>query len=162
MLFPLRRRTVWTVATLLLGMLLSMLTAGWLTWERTLLAESENYLRQLAVRAQGLTQRVDRYRTLPEVLSLDNELRAALQHPLSAGDVNYLNRKLERANGASQASTLTLIDRHGIAVAASNWRSPRNNVGEDYNFRPYVQQALTTGSGHFYGIGTTNTNGNHA
>ncbi|MBB2776461.1 UNVERIFIED_ORG: histidine kinase [Comamonas terrigena] len=155
MLFPLRRRTAWTVATLLLGMLLSMLTAGWLTWERTLLAESENYLRQLAVRAQGLTQRVDRYRTLPEVLSLDNELRAALQHPLSAGDVNYLNRKLERANGASQASTLTLIDRHGIAVAASNWRSPRNNVGEDYNFRPYVQQALTTGSGHFYGIGTT-------
>ena len=155
MLFPLRRRTVWTVATLLLGMLLSMLTAGWLTWERTLLAESENYLRQLAVRAQGLTQRVDRYRTLPEVLSLDNELRAALQHPLSAGDVNYLNRKLERANGASQASTLTLIDRHGIAVAASNWRSPRNNVGEDYNFRPYVQQALTTGSGRFYGIGTT-------
>ena len=57
MLFPLPRRTVWTVATLLLGMLLSMLTAGWLTWERTLLAESENYLRQLAVRAHCLEHR---------------------------------------------------------------------------------------------------------
>ncbi|WP_312567139.1 PAS-domain containing protein [Comamonas sp.] len=151
----LRRRPAWTVVILIAGMLLSMLSVGWLTWRQALLNESEVFQRQLAVRAQALTQRVDRYRTLPEVLSLDPELRAALQRPLTRYDVDYLNRKLERANGASQSSTLTLINLQGIAVAASNWREPRNNVGEDYNYRPYVQDALRSGSGRFYGIGTT-------
>lgn len=136
-------------------MLLSMLIVGWLTWLHALRSQSEVFQRQLEVRAQALTQRVDRYRTLPQVLSLDTELRQALQHPLSAREVDYLNRKLERANGASQSSTLTLIDRHGLAIAASNWREPNNNVGENYSYRPYVQQALASGSGRFYGIGTT-------
>ncbi|VUZ26823.1 Sensor histidine kinase RcsC [uncultured Comamonas sp.] len=136
-------------------MLLSMLIVGWLTWLHALRSQSEVFQRQLEVRAQALTQRVDRYRTLPQVLSLDTELRQALQHPLSAREVDYLNRKLERANGASQSSTLTLIDRHGLAIAASNWRELNNNVGENYSYRPYVQQALASGSGRFYGIGTT-------
>ena len=152
---PFQRRPVWAFIAIFLGMLLSMLGVGWLTWERALLAESEKFQRQLEVRAQGLTQRVDRYRTLPEVMSLDTELRQALQRPLSAADVDYLNRKLERANGASRASTLSLINREGIAIAASNWRAPRNNVGQDYSFRPYVKDALARGSGRFYGIGTT-------
>ena len=155
MFAPFPRRPIWAVAVLLGGMLLSMLVVGLLTWERMLLSESEAFQRQLTVRAQALTQRVDRYRTLPQVLSLDPELRAALQRPLSAADVRYLNQKLERANGASQSSTLTLIDRQGRALAASNWRAPRSNVGEDYSFRPYVQEALAQGSGRFYGIGTT-------
>lgn len=155
MLIQLRRRPIWTIAILLTGTLLSMFCVGWLAWWQALRSESEVFERQLQVRAQALTQRVDRYRTLPEVLSLDTELRQALQQPLSAEQVDYLNRKLERANGASQSSTLTLINHEGIAVAASNWREPRNNVGENYSYRPYVQQALSQGSGKFYGIGTT-------
>ncbi|MGN1055093.1 MAG: PAS-domain containing protein, partial [Comamonas sp.] len=155
MLLPFQRRPVWTFLALLLGMLLSMAVVGWLTWQRSLTVESENFQRQLSVRAQALTQRIDRYRTLPEVLSLDTELRQALQRPLSAQDVDALNRKLERANGASQSSTLTLIDRQGVAIAASNWRDVHSNVGENYSYRPYVQDALSKGSGRFYGIGTT-------
>ncbi|AWK17595.1 hypothetical protein B9W05_00020 [Xanthomonas oryzae pv. oryzae] len=48
-----------------------------------------------------------------------------------------------------------MINRDGVALAASNWRAPRSNVGVDYAFRPYYQQALATGSGSFYGIGMT-------
>ena len=151
----LRRRQLWPFAPLILGMLLSMLVVGWLTWRHALLNESEIFQRQLEVRAQVLTQRVDRFRTLPEVLSLDTELRQALQRPLTSKDVDYLNRKLERANGASRSSTLTLINKQGIAIAASNWHAPQSNVGENYSYRPYVQEALANGSGRFYGIGTT-------
>ena len=152
---PKSRRSLWTFLAIAAGMLISMCSVGWLTWERSLLAESNGFVRQLQLRAQGLTQRVDRFRTLPEVLALDPELRAALQRPLTPLDVAHLNRKLEQANGASQSSTLTLINRQGIAVAASNWRAPRSNVGQDYSYRPYVQEALATGKGRFYGIGTT-------
>ena len=39
-------------------------------------------------------------------------------------------------------------------MAASNWRSATSNVGQDYSFRPYVQQALAQGAA-VYGIGVT-------
>ena len=54
-MFPnLRRRPAWTVVILIAGMLLSMLSVGWLTWRQALLSESEVFQRQLAVRAQAL------------------------------------------------------------------------------------------------------------
>jgi two-component system C4-dicarboxylate transport sensor histidine kinase DctB len=46
---------------------------------------------------------------------------SALNGPLDATTQDVLNRKLERINGAAQSSTLELLDRTGLAVAASNW-----------------------------------------
>lgn len=137
------------------GMALAMLAADHVAQRRALQDESYSVRRQLDLYAQALHQRIDRYRTLPQLLALDAELRAAVLSPPTPADVERLNRKLERANGASQSSTLTLIDRQGTALAASNWQDPRSNVGIDYNFRPYVQQAMDHGRGRFYGIGLT-------
>ncbi|QXZ11429.1 PAS-domain containing protein [Comamonas sp. Y33R10-2] len=136
-------------------MLLSMWAASHIALQTSLQKESQGVQRQLTLYAQAMVQRVDRYRTLPKVLALDTELKNALSQPLSAADVDVINRKLELANGASHSSTLTLIDKHGMALASSNWRDARSNVGEDYSFRPYVTQALSQGSGRFYGIGLT-------
>ena len=150
-----RLRQFWTLFTLLVGTVLSMWAASQWAWQRSLHDESESVQRQLALYGQTLAQRIDRYRTLPEVLALDAQLQDALRRPLRPAEVEQLNRKLEQANGASQSSTLTLLDRRGMAVAASNWRSTTSNVGQDYSFRPYVQQALAQGRGSFYGIGVT-------
>ena len=150
-----RHRLLWTVLIMLLGTLLSMLLASQIALRTSLQQEGQSVQRQLGLYAQALLQRIDRYRTLPEVLALDSQLKEALSHPLTATEVDLLNRKLEQANGASQASTLTLINLQGKAIAASNWRETHSNVGADYSFRPYVQQALANGSGRFYGIGMT-------
>ncbi|CAM4351200.1 PAS-domain containing protein [Comamonas aquatilis] len=150
-----RHRLIWTLLFLLVSMCIVMLVAGQLALQKAMLDESASVQRQLTLYAQTLSQRIDRYRTLPEVLALDEQLKTALGHRLSAVEVDQLNRKLEQANGASRASTLTLLDLHGKALAASNWRGNQSNVGEDYSFRPYVQQALAMGSGRFYGIGMT-------
>lgn len=151
----LRHRLTWTLFALLAGMCLCMLAASQMALQKALNAESASVQRQLMLYAQTLSQRIDRYRTLPQVLALDEQLQLALDHRLDAAEIDHLNRKLERANGASHSSTLTLIDLHGKAIAASNWREQQSNVGEDYSFRPYVQQALSIGSGRFYGIGMT-------
>ena len=148
-------RLFWTVLIIALGTALSMLLASQIALRTSLQEEGRSVQRQLGLYAQALQQRIDRYRTLPEVLALDDQLKAALSHPLSAAEADQLNRKLEQANGASQASTLTLINLQGKAIAASNWRDVHSNVGEDYSFRPYVQQALMLGKGRFYGIGMT-------
>ncbi len=150
-----RLRQFWTLLILLTGTVASMFAGSQWAWQRSLHAESDSVQRQLALYGQTLTQRIDRYRTLPEVLALDAQLQGALRRTLSTDEVAQLNRKLEQANGASQSSTLTLLNSDGLAVAASNWRSATSNVGQDYSFRPYVQQALAQGRGSFYGIGVT-------
>ncbi|RBG56883.1 hybrid sensor histidine kinase/response regulator, partial [Xanthomonas oryzae pv. oryzae] len=150
-----RRRLLLTLSIVLGGMVVAMVAAGHFVEQNALHDESATVRRQLRLYAQALQQRIDRHRTLPQILALDPELRAAVSGPLSPAQVDALNRKLERANNVTQSSTLTLINRDGVALAASNWRAPRSNVGVDYAFRPYYQQALATGSGSFYGIGMT-------
>jgi histidine kinase len=137
------------------GMGLAM-AAAWQWAERDAMrVEQAQLRRQLDLYAQALQQRIDRYRTLPQVLALDPELHAALSAPVDAATRDALNRKLERASRVTRASTLTLIGADGIALAASNWRLASSNVGQDYGFRPYVRQALARGEGRFYGIGVT-------
>ena len=148
-------RPVWVLLAVLLSTTAVALLAGRWMLRKSLDEESLLTQRQLALYAQALEQRIDRYRALPDVLALDPELLTALSEPQTPADIRRLNQKLERANGASQASTLTLINPEGVAIAASNWRQIHSNVGEDYSFRPYVQQALQADQGAFYGIGVT-------
>ncbi|UBB19445.1 PAS-domain containing protein [Comamonas odontotermitis] len=154
---PLHRpfHPAWTLCAVLLTTAGAATLAGRWMLQHSLAEENLLAHRQVSLYAQALAQRIDRYRALPDVLALDPELRAALVSPPAASAVRQLNQKLERANGASQASTLTLINQTGIAVAASNWQTPHSNVGENYSFRPYVQEALQQDKGSFYGIGVT-------
>jgi len=155
------RQARWNRDTLLLLLLIGGIAAvaSWASFRwaesHTLREESAQLERQLDLHARAIQQSIDRYRTLPRVLALDDELRGALAGPVDPPLRDRLNRRLEEANGVTAASTLTLIDRDGIALAASNWREPTSNVGADYHFRPYVREALATGSGQFYGIGLT-------
>ena len=99
---PSRLRQFWTLLILLTGMAGSMYAAGQWAWQRSLHDESDSVQRQLALYGQALAQRIDRYRTLPEVLALDAQLRDALSRPLTPPEAEQLNHKLEQANGASQ------------------------------------------------------------
>jgi histidine kinase len=136
-----------TVAAMALGYAL----AG----HRALGQEVAELQRESQLYSQSLQRSIDRYRTLPQVLALDPELLEAVQGPIDEPRRERLNRRLEDANSVTRSSTLTLIDRSGVAIAASNWRLPSSNVGKNYSFRPYVIQALAGGRGRFYGIGLT-------
>jgi len=149
------RRILLVLLSILGGALLVMALAYRWAGARAQQAETAQLDRQLDLHAQALQQRIDRYRTLPQVLAQDPDLRDALASPVDDARRDALNQRLEDANSVTRSSTLTLIDRRGIALAASNWREPTSNVGEDYSFRPYVKQALRDGQGQFYGIGLT-------
>lgn len=110
---------------------------------------------QLSLYANTLHTLIERYRALPAVLALDSEIRAAVSAPISEQAQAELNRKLEKINGAAHTSTLELMDRHGLAVGASNWRTPQSYVGNNYGFRPYFSQARAKGVGRFYAVGVT-------
>ncbi|MEP6907145.1 MAG: PAS-domain containing protein [Pseudoxanthomonas sp.] len=156
-MLPIRRFRSLLLKVLLVGggAMLAMWAAYHVVEARALGEETAQLQRQLDLHSQALQQRIDRYRTLPQVLALDPQLRDAVSAPIDNTRRAALNRRLESANSVTRASTLTLIDRQGIALAASNWRQATSNVGEDYSFRPYVQQALRADKGQFYGIGLT-------
>ena len=137
------------------GMVVAMAAARFWASNDATASEQAQVRSQLELYAQALQQRIDRHRTLPQVLALDPELRQALAGPLDEAGRDALNRKLEQANSVTRSSTLTLIGSDGVALAASNWRMPTSNVGQDYGFRPYLQEALAAGEGRFYGIGVT-------
>ncbi len=142
----------------LLIVLGTALSAGWAMHQAKRQAMADDARRasqQLGLYANTLHTLIDRYRALPAVLALDPELIAALQGPVSEPLQDALNRKLERINGAANSSTLELLDRTGLAIAASNWRLPSSYVGSNYGFRPYFKQARSQGSGRFYAVGVT-------
>ncbi|CAM3926641.1 C4-dicarboxylate transport sensor protein DctB [Pseudomonas reidholzensis] len=134
------------------------LSAGWAMHQanrQALATDAQRATQQLGLYATSLHTLIERYRALPAVLALDPELIAALRGPLDAPLQDALNRKLERINGAANSSTLELLDRTGLAIAASNWRLPSSYVGSNYGFRPYFKQTRTHGSGRFYAVGVT-------
>lgn len=118
-------------------------------------ADARRASQQLGLYANALHTLIDRYRALPAVLALDPELIDALRGPVQEQTQAALNRKLERITGAANSSTLELLDRNGLAVAASNWRLPTSYVGSNYGFRPYFKQTRSLGNGRFYAVGVT-------
>ncbi|MGI6246445.1 MAG: sensor histidine kinase [Pseudochelatococcus sp.] len=96
---------------------------------------------------------LEKQRSLPFVLAQDTELHAAL----AAGDarlLHALDEKFEKLAAGTNASVIYLLDANGLAVAASNWRTPISFVGNDYGFRPYFLDAVAGGSAEYYALGT--------
>ncbi len=137
------------------GAVLASFAAMRHTEQQALADDAERAKQQLALYANSLHTLIERYRALPAVLALDPQLRSALAGPVGGELQDGLNRKLEQINGAAQSSTLELLDRNGLAVAASNWRLPSSYVGHNYGFRPYFTQTRSQGSGRFYAVGVT-------
>jgi len=149
-----RHGKIFAIAALLAaGMALSALLAYRIALRQSLGRMAGDSAQQLQLQSLALQRLIDRYRVLPGTLALDPELRAALLAPPDATMQHYLNIKLEHANGVTHASTLTLLDRDGLALAANNWREPSSNVGHRYDFRPYFQGAVAHGVGTFYAVG---------
>ena len=146
-------KTLAITAVLAVAIALSALLAYRIALGHALGTLAEENAQQLQLQSLALQRLIDRYRVLPGTLALDPELRAALVTPPDAATQQYLNLKLEHANGVTHASTLTLLDRRGLALAANNWREPSSNVGHLYAFRPYFQQAVAKGLGTFYAVG---------
>lgn len=156
MLFSFRTlRLALIVLVIVIG---TALSAGWAMHQakrQSMETDARRASQQLTLYANALHTLIERYRALPAVLALDPELIAALRGPVTEQVQDALNRKLERINGAANSSTLELLDRTSLAIAASNWRLPTTYVGSNYGFRPYFKQTRSHGSGRFYAVGVT-------
>lgn len=148
-------RTVWAVFALVAALILAAGSyyAGRVGRETALVALADDAGNDVALKSALLQAVLERPRSLPLVLADDAELRSAL-FTGSEGEIAHLNRKLEKLVEDSQAAVIYVIPPNGIAIAASNWQQTDSFIGNDYSFREYFNQAMATGRGEHYALGT--------
>jgi two-component system C4-dicarboxylate transport sensor histidine kinase DctB len=148
-----RRRMAW--CALLYAMALALVVWGGDRWADGQAQGQARRAAQIAAdsRASLLISELQKYRLLPIVLAEQPEVAEALSAPGAAAD-GRLDRKLEGIAGQLGNSIVYLLDAHGRAIAASNWRLPSSFVGQDYSFRPYFGRAMRHGADEFFGLGT--------
>jgi two-component system C4-dicarboxylate transport sensor histidine kinase DctB len=96
-----------------------------------------------------------RFDYLPSLLELTPSIFKLLEAPQDERLRHEVNRYLQGINATAGAANLYVLGSTGMGLAASDWDTPGTPVGADLSYRPYVQDALATGRGRFYGVGIT-------
>jgi two-component system, NtrC family, C4-dicarboxylate transport sensor histidine kinase DctB len=108
----------------------------------------------LGLHTAALRSNLEKYRSVAFVLARDNAVAALLNGPSDPGAPHRADRELEALAVGTRAAAIYIVDRAGMAVAASNWRLTTSFVGQDYAFRTYVRAALAEGVGEQFSSGT--------
>ncbi|MDY0746960.1 PAS domain S-box protein [Paucibacter sp. R3-3] len=111
--------------------------------------------RTIEIHTLGLRGAADRFDYLPDTISHQQDVLAALAHPQDATAIDRANHYIEGVNRRAGSDALYLIDTRGITLAASNWRERVSFLGQSYANRPYFIDALAGRNGRFYGVGQT-------
>ncbi|RVT53687.1 ATP-binding protein [Rubrivivax albus] len=141
---------LWFFAALATALIVHRHVLHWQTDEAVQAASS-----RLELLGAALHTELARHETLPGILALEATLAAALAAPDDPAAVQAANVYLRRARALVDAEAVYLIDRSGVTIASSNAGQPDSFVGQNYAFRPYFVDAMRTGFGRFYAIGTT-------
>jgi two-component system C4-dicarboxylate transport sensor histidine kinase DctB len=83
---------------------------------------------RLEVYAVGLESELAKYEYLPGLLTLERDLFAVLRNPLDTDLVQGVNERLEGLNQIASTAALYILDRKGLAIAASNWNEAASSV----------------------------------
>jgi two-component system C4-dicarboxylate transport sensor histidine kinase DctB len=150
-----RYRVVLTALLIGLGLLASIWLAGRYAESRAWEERSGEARGQLQLYAQSIHTLVERFRSVPEVLALDSDIKRLLRSPDDQQLRDLLNRRLEQLNAAAGSNVLYLLDGRGHTLVASNWRDWSSFVGNNYAFRPYFQDALRQSAGRYFAVGVT-------
>lgn len=100
-------------------------------------------------------QTLEKYESMPYVLSQQGSLVDLLEHPGDGARTQSVNAYLKRVQEKTESLVVYLLDHRGRALASSNSTEPGSFVGHDYSFRPYFIDAMQGRAGRFYGVGTT-------
>ena len=111
--------------------------------------------RRLDLGAVALENSFSRFDYLPTLLETTPEVQAVLQSPTDPRLRHAANLALMRINAIAGSDIVFVLEPGGLSLASSDWNTPESTAGHWYDYRPYMTQALETGRGRFFGIGST-------
>ena len=109
----------------------------------------------LDLATQVLRGALSRTEALPSLLAERPILAQLLADPDNSGLLPFVNEQLRQTALSLGVSDVYLIDRDGLTIAASSYRTDRSFVGQRFTYRPYFTEALAGGLGRFHALGTT-------
>jgi len=110
---------------------------------------------RLDLYAASLEREIGKYAYFPATLGLEQDVLDLFIHTDDTRLPGKLNNYLEQLNERAGTLAIYVLNEKGVVMASSNWRRSDSYVGEDLSFRPYFRDAMETGIGRFFGIGTT-------
>jgi len=111
--------------------------------------------RTLRLYVGGLEEELGKFHPLPGIYALHPLIRDMLKNPHDVNLRQDVNQLLEHVNTMTQAADTYVLDTTGLTIAASNWNKEITFIGRNFSYRPYYQDAMASGKGRFYGLGTT-------
>jgi two-component system C4-dicarboxylate transport sensor histidine kinase DctB len=152
-------RHPWRLAALLLAGALLIAGIAFATYrisQQLGLVELQNTGRhRLALYTASLEREIVKYAYFPSTLGLEQSVLQLLNTPGDPRLVTKVNSFLEQLNERAGTLSIYVMDTKGQVHASSNWRRADSFVGEDLSFRSYFRDSMDTGTGRFFGIGTT-------
>lgn len=113
---------------------------------------------QLAQLSSQFDATLARYDYLAELIAHSEEVQRFFkqkENKTSKSEVNQLNQYLSQTNHIAATSDIYVMQADGATIAASNWEKSYSFIGQNFSFRPYVQQALRGQDARYYALGTT-------
>ncbi|SFN73689.1 two-component system, NtrC family, C4-dicarboxylate transport sensor histidine kinase DctB [Formivibrio citricus] len=110
---------------------------------------------RLEVYAASLEREIEKYTYFPATLGLERDVIQLLSDKPAQHLPQQVSLHLEKLNSRAGTLSIYILNRHGKVVASSNWQQKDSFIGEDLAYRPYYRDAMDSGSGRFFGIGTT-------
>ncbi|SFC48552.1 two-component system, NtrC family, C4-dicarboxylate transport sensor histidine kinase DctB [Marinospirillum celere] len=145
-------RRIWLVGFLLLPFLLAF--AAWIGFQHAKEQALQQAGERLNLYASSFEGAINKYDYLPWMIAQTPDVRRLLDHPDSSL-TDDINSFLADTRNTSLADEVYLMDEQGLTLASSNFQHPDSFVGNNYRFRPYFTEAIRSGRGSFFAIGTT-------
>jgi len=150
----LSRRNI-SVALIIAALICLILFAAHAIALRTFMADTEREGRAALDRhVEEVRSWLAPYQAMPAIYARAPDIRDALAPGVSPETMKAVNLKLEVLNATTGAADTYLINRDGIAVAASNWSDPNTFIGADYSYRPYFLEAVQGRLGRYFALGS--------
>ena len=147
-----RRTLILLSVSVLIGVAL-VVAAYHLAYDRALEGLTQDVRTSAQLRASALQSEIDKQRAVPAVLASDSGVRAVLEDP-KRSRLDLISAKLESLRHETHGAVIYLLDKNGIAVAASNWNQPESFVGSAYGFRRYFTDAVRQTEAAEFALGT--------
>ncbi|WP_286157346.1 sensor histidine kinase [Sinorhizobium sp. RAC02] len=142
-------------AVLPIVILLAVLQGGALLTRSYMDEASSQAGSALRLAVAALAGHLSRYEPLPALIADHDDIEALLQSPESPALRQTANEYLKEINRLLESSDIYVMTPDGNTVAASNYGMPGTFVGQNFNYRPYFQDAIAGRQARFYALGTT-------
>ncbi len=136
----------------------TLLVCAWVhqwTHARAQIESTNKAFRQVGAFGLALENELEKYETLPFVMALHAHVAQGLLNSKDPEQLHALNQYLSNVQKNAQIAAAFVINDVGLTIASSNWQTSQNFIGENYGFRPYLQDALNGRVGRFFAVGTT-------